>query len=122
MVKLCRPRAVFWMLIAAGVLVFQAGGSAAEPIHSVEFYLADGNVRTIQGTKAEILKLAENFIQKGDYQYAKTCYERLIDLDSRDIRNYILLGQLYEVRFRNFANALKYYKRAESMVPPSNPG
>lgn len=83
---------------------------------------AEGKTLDITGTKEEIWEYAEGFTDQGNYEYAKAIYEGLIEQDPRDIRTYLLLGQLYQFQLGKYADALWYYKRAERLVPPANPG
>lgn len=80
----------------------------------------DGKKSVFTGTKEELWKRADDFIDKSDYSYARDIYFQIIEKEPSDIRTNILLGQLYQYKYGKHAEAVKYYKRAERLVPASN--
>ena len=112
------------VVMTAVLLSLSAGVYAAEtpPVDRMKIVLMtpEGKKTVLSGTKEDIWKYAEGFIDKGDYDYARDSYLQMVEKDPGDIRSNILLGQLYQFKYSKNAEAVKYYKRAERLVPASN--
>lgn len=81
----------------------------------------DGKTTSIAGTAEELWAAAEQLVDKGQYERAKSMYQQMIENDPRDVRSHILLGRLYQFNYRKLADAVRWYKKAEFLVPASNP-
>lgn len=110
-------------LILAFAALFAGLASAhAQGEIQVRLPSMDGRERVIEGSRLEIANAAQKFAEQGNYEYAKRCYQRLIETDPGDVRSVLLLGQLYQAKLGKYADAIRLYKRAERLVPESNPG
>lgn len=108
------------ILSAAGALL--AAAAAAEmPRETIIIEMPDGKVRSITGTREDLWSQAERLIDAGDFELARQYYTKIIDKDPADVRTHILLGQLYQFHFGRLADAVRFYKTAERLVPASNP-
>ena len=92
----------------------------AEPQYKIFLSEADGKQLTLTGTSSELLTEADKLVDKGEYDRAKSFYQQMIENDPRDVRSHVLLGQLYQYKFRKYAEAIRQYKKAARLVPMSN--
>src|SRR3989344_3304393 len=100
----------------------EAAELAPESRETLKIKTPEGRVITASGTQAELWATAQQFVDKGDYQYGRLIYEEMIKRNPSDARSHILLGQLHQEQLGKYADAIWYYKRAERLVPPTNPG
>jgi len=85
-------------------------------IYKVALVSPSGLERSVQGTREGIFAYAEAFEDRGDYNFARRSYERLIETNPADVRAYILLGRLYSKHLEQYVKAIKYYRHAGRLV------
>ncbi len=108
-------------LVTALVFGGLASAHAAAEI-SVRLQTVEGRNQVIRGSRPEITSAAEKFAENGEYEFARTCYAKLIETDPTDVRALLLMGQLYQFKLGKYADAVRTYKRAEHVVPEANKG
>jgi tetratricopeptide (TPR) repeat protein len=112
-----------WFYVLVMTLLIGWEGSVlaveSEPSYRIVFKTAEGQKQKVVGDKSEILGLAERLTDHGDFESARICYQRILSRNPQDIRTHLLMGNLYEKHFINYAQAIMHYKRATALVPKS---
>ena len=79
------------------------------------FLLACG--KSIEKQIAEQMELGQKYLEEMNYEEAVVAFQKVIELDDRNVEAYLGLGQVYEkqaeaVMANNRAEALGYYEQA----------